>query len=74
MKQKDFDIEKFRTELAEKEADINVLSETFEREYEVLRLENERNVQELQKVFKENIEKTRPSASTKPQSQTPDDN
>ena len=35
------------------------MTETFEREYEVLRLENERNVKELQKAFKENIERTR---------------
>ena len=40
-----------------------MLSETFEREYEVLRLENESNVKELQTYFKENIEKNRPLKS-----------
>lgn len=34
-------------ELKEKDADMAMLAETFETEYESLRLENERNVQEL---------------------------
>ena len=37
-------MEKVRGELLEKENDINELTETFSREYEILRLENERNV------------------------------
>ena len=48
-----------RGELAEKENDISELTETFGREYEILRLENERNVQELQRTYKENVGKTR---------------
>ena len=47
--------------MAEKEQDIAILTETFEREYEVLRKENEANFNELQKYFKDNIEKNRPS-------------
>lgn len=47
------------------------MTETFEREYEALRLENERNVQELHKTFKDNIEKSRPpGASKQPSSST----
>ena len=44
IKQKDFDIDKLKNDLAEKESDIALLTETFESEYEKLRLENERNV------------------------------
>ena len=47
IQQRDFDLAKVRSELAEKESDISELTETFGREYEILRLENERNVQEL---------------------------
>ena len=47
VKQRDFDLEKLQKELQEKEADIKMLAETFEREYETLRLENESNVREL---------------------------
>lgn len=54
-----FDVAKLKHDLTEKENDLTTLSETFEREYEVLRLENERNVKELQRAFKENIERTR---------------
>ena len=43
----------------EKENDIFELTETFGREYEILRLENERNVQELQQRYKENVGKNR---------------
>ena len=50
---------KLQAELNEKQSDIKSLAETFEREYEALRHENEQNVQELQRAFKENIERTR---------------
>ena len=64
VKQKDFDLEKLKKEIQEKDSDIKVLAETFEREYEALRLENERNVHELQNTFKENIKKNRPSSAS----------
>ena len=60
LQQREFDLEKLKNDLQEKESDIGILTETFEREYEALRLENERNVQELHRVFRENIERNRP--------------
>ena len=47
VKQKDFDITKLKVDLSEKESDIKTLAETFEKEYESLRMENEHNVMEL---------------------------
>ena len=59
--QKDEDIKKLQAEIDGKDEDIKSLAQTFEHEYELLRKENEKNVLELQKTFKENIEKSRPS-------------
>ena len=56
---------KLKTELEDKDEDMKILTQTFEHEYELLRKENERNVIELQKTFKENIEKSRPSITSK---------
>ena len=55
LQEKEFDMNKIQNELNEKESDIKTLAETFECEYEALRLENEKNVVELQKAYKENI-------------------
>ena len=65
LEQKNFDIKKLKTELDDKDEDVRMLTQTFEHEYELLRKENERNVLELQKTFKENIEKSRPSTNMK---------
>ena len=46
-RQKDFDNDKLLAQLKEKDQDMSTLAETFESEYEKLRLENERNVHEL---------------------------
>ena len=62
---KEFDIQKLKSELQEKETAMNYLIQTFEQEYETLRKENERNVMELQRTYKENIEKSRPPPSNK---------
>ena len=40
------------------------MTQTFEHEYEILRKENEKNVHELQKTYKLNFEKSRPSSSS----------
>ena len=55
LRQKEFDVQKLQGELAEKESDIAHLTETFEREYEALSLENESNVHELHKTFKDSL-------------------
>ena len=65
LEQKNFDIKRLKTELDDKDEDMRMLTQTFEHEYEVLRKENERNVIELQKTFKENIERSRPSSTMK---------
>ena len=61
LEQKDGDIMKCQADLEDKDDDIKLLTQTFEHEYELLRVENENNVLELQKTFKENMEKSRPS-------------
>ena len=63
LEQKNEDISKLKIELDDRDEDIKMLTQTFEHEYELLRKENEKNVIELQKTFKENIEKSRPSSN-----------
>lgn len=59
LEQKHFDYEKLQRDFKEKEQDLQALTETFQHEYEVLRKQNEHNVKELQRIYKENITKSR---------------